>query len=191
MKKAPDSDRAVLECVAHIKRDLKRLGPTEEALKLLGAHLQRLVSDGNLISEIHIPDHLDQMIQIPVYARNEESIYLVLVKFPGTKFDSIHEHGTWGVICVGNGQDEHVRWRRLDGRQETGKAEIEPYEHTIIREGEFIYWSDPEDNIHSHHGPMGTRGWELVLLGRDQRRFPRPEYLPLKGTVIEHPPEIQ
>ena len=181
---------SVEECVADIKRDLEQFGFTEEGLKSLGGWLQHLVAQGNLVSEEEMAEPLQGMVQRPLYAHKGDSLYLVLVRFPGTNFDAIHEHGTWGVICVGKGKDDHIRWRRLDDRSQSGKAEIEPYEHTVINESEFIYWTDPDDNIHSHHGPIGSRGWELVLLGRDQRRFPRPEYLPKKRAVIEHHPEL-
>lgn len=177
-------DYTVAQCIADVKADLEKCGATKEGLESIGSKVQRLAAQPGLVTEEELAEQLQPGVNYSrvMYAEVDGSLYLTLARFPASQFDRVHSHGGWGVICIGAGEDDHIRWRRLDDGSRTGHAELEQVERRGVKAGEIINWED-SDTIHCHHGPQGSKGWELILLGRDQRRFLRPVYEPESHSV--------
>ena len=67
-------------------------------------------------------------IGYPLTVQNE-------VTWPGTQ-SPIHNHGTWGVVALIQGQEEHTFWRRLPTRN--GGYQIEQVGRKVLTPGDIL-----------------------------------------------------
>jgi predicted metal-dependent enzyme (double-stranded beta helix superfamily) len=113
-----------------------------------------------------------------------EDLTLTLARFKVERPTGVHDHGSWGVAAVVDGQDRYQRWERLDSGEADGKAKLRLAEETIAGPGHVTWWFDRPHDIHNQQG-VGGPVRELVLFGRDTSRIPRRYFDPEAGTFRE------
>jgi predicted metal-dependent enzyme (double-stranded beta helix superfamily) len=107
---------------------------------------------------------------------------LMLARFPAEAPTPIHNHNSWGVLCVVEGRDRHVRWERMDDGSDPSKAIIREAETRELGPEEVLWLGEPPLDIHSQQG-IGGAAWELVFFGRDPFARPRAYFDPETGAV--------
>jgi predicted metal-dependent enzyme (double-stranded beta helix superfamily) len=111
-----------------------------------------------------------------------DDLTLTLARFKVERATGVHDHGSWGVAAVVDGQDRYQRWERLDAGEQHGRARLKLVEETIAGPGHVTWWFDRPHDIHNQQG-VGGPVRELVLFGRDTSRIPRRYFDPEAGTV--------
>jgi predicted metal-dependent enzyme (double-stranded beta helix superfamily) len=96
---------------------------------------------------------------------DDDGLTLMLAKFSAEEETPVHDHGSWGVVCVVRGRDRYRHYRDDGGN-------IALLYEKVLEPGTFTTWPDPPGDIHSQQG-IGEPAWELALFGRDVTRIPR------------------
>ena len=161
-------------------------GPAGRAA--LGDALRRLASDPEILARTgagETPRQGTHDMDIrggEIHKEPDGTLALMLARFPHEAETPVHNHNSWGVLCVVAGRDRYVHWRRLDDGARPGYAEVEvEYERTMAP-GDVAHFADTPGDIHSQQG-LGAPVWELVFFGRDPNREPRLYFNPEQRTV--------
>lgn len=117
-----------------------------------------------------------------VLARAPEGPVLMLARFPADAPTPVHNHNSWGIVCVIAGRDRYLRWTRLDDGSDPDRARLVVAETKELGPGDTEFIDDPPGDIHSQQGIDGPV-WELVLFGRDPDAAPRTYFEPETGAL--------
>ncbi len=108
----------------------------------------------------------------------------MFARFPHEIETPVHNHNSWGVVCVVHGRDRYLAWQRTDDGAHDGHAEVKLLYERVIGPGEYVHFGDvPNEDIHSQQGADGAPVWELVFFGRDPNVQPRLYFDPQANTV--------
>ena len=118
-----------------------------------------------------------------------DDLTLTLARFKVERATGVHDHGSWGVAVVVDGQDRYQRWERLDAGEDEGQARLRLAGEIVAGPGHVTWWFDRPHDIHNQQG-VGGPVRELVLFGRDTSRIPRRYFDPEAGTVREALPTM-
>jgi hypothetical protein len=117
-----------------------------------------------------------------VLARVADGPVLMLARFPSEAPTPVHNHNSWGIVCVVLGRDRYLRWDRLDDGSDPEHARLTVAEEVELAVGDVAFLGEPPGDIHSQQG-IGGPVWELVFFGRDPDAAPRAYFDPDSGTV--------
>ena len=117
-----------------------------------------------------------------VLARAADGPVLMLARFPSDAPTPVHNHNSWGIVCVVRGRDRYLRWERLDDGSDPEHARLTLAEEVELEVGDVTFLGEPPRDIHSQQG-IGGPVWELVFFGRDPDAAPRAYFEPDTGTV--------
>jgi hypothetical protein len=117
-----------------------------------------------------------------VLARAADGPVLMLARFPSDAPTPVHNHNSWGIVCVVLGRDRYLRWDRLDDGSDPERARLTLAQETELGVGDVAFLAEPPGDIHSQQGIDGPV-WELVFFGRDPDAAPRAYFEPDAGTV--------
>ncbi len=106
----------------------------------------------------------------------------MLACFPAKEPTPVHNHNSWGVVCVVRGTDRYLRWMREDDGADAARARLRLADERILRAGEVIWFHGPPHDIHSQQG-IDAPAWELVYFGSNPNSRPRAYFDPDAGTV--------
>jgi len=153
-----------------------------------------LAAAGQLLAEVATESWVREIELAPKHGGASESrvlrsdgpedLTLTLARFKVERATGVHDHGSWGVAAVVDGQDRYQRWERLDTGDTDGQAQLRLAEETIAGPGHVTWWFDRPHDIHNQQG-VGGPVLELVLFGRNTSRIPRRYFDPEAGTVRE------
>ncbi len=118
-----------------------------------------------------------------IHKEPDGTMALMLARFPHERETPIHNHNSWGVVCVVTGSDRYLAWRRTDAGGSEGRAEVELVSESLLGPGDVAHFADVPADIHSQQGANGAPVWELVFFGRDPNVAPRLYFDPHARTV--------
>ena len=107
-----------------------------------------------------------------IHKEPDGTLALMLARFPHESETPIHNHNSWGVVCVVAGRDRYVTWERLDDGATAGHAQVRVKWEGELGPGEVVHFGEGPADIHSQQG-VGAPVWELVFFGRDPNVKPR------------------
>jgi len=162
------------------------LGPTPAAFARLGDLLRILAADRTLIDESRLGALHQTSAQATILGHGPTGSTLMLSRFSAEAPTPVHNHNSWGVLCVVRGRDRHILWRRQDDGRQAGQAQLQIIETRELDPGDVAWFPDVPADIHSQQG-IGEAVWELVYFGRDPNARPRLYFEPDTGRVEERP----
>lgn len=100
-------------------------------------------------------------------------INLFSAHFPEGVEVPVHDHGTWEVVGVYEGELAYRAFRRLDDGAREGYADLELTEERVLRPGEFSVVPSPPDDIHGFRPRNGAMTMIGVIHGGygDERHY--------------------
>lgn len=177
----PDED--VDEFMREAAAIVADLGPASAAFGMIAERLRELgqrpyLLDQGLLSELH-----GSAASATILARHPEGgPVLMLARFPPEAPTPVHNHNSWGVLCVIGGRDRYQRWERLDDLANPKRAEVRLAEERSLETGDVAWFEGPPQDLHAQQG-IGEAAWELVYFGRDPDTLPRAYFDPRTGAV--------
>jgi hypothetical protein len=117
-----------------------------------------------------------------VLARVADGPVLMLARFPSDAPTPVHNHNSWGIVCVVQGRDRYLSWDRLDDGSDPERARVILAQEVELGVGDVMFFAEPPGDIHSQQGIEGP-AWELVFFGHDPDAAPRAYFDPDAGTV--------
>jgi predicted metal-dependent enzyme (double-stranded beta helix superfamily) len=178
---SPTNAYPVDQFMADARATYTSLGSTDAGRQELGALLQRLARTPGIIAEEELAAlHGGEATATVLASEGPEGLTLMLACF--TTPTSVHDHGSWGVACVVQGQDRYQEWERMDNGDEPTHAEVRMRSEQELSPGDVVTWSGPPHDLHAQQGIDGA-AWELVLFGRNVTQLPRHYFDPESGAV--------
>jgi predicted metal-dependent enzyme (double-stranded beta helix superfamily) len=148
---------------------LAREGQTPRGFAAVGELLRELSKEPSLLSHQRMRELHGSAASAATIARGDGGEILMLARFPHEAPTPIHNHNSWGVICIVRGRDRHTAWTR------DGDGSVVRGEDRVLDEGDVFWFGPPPDDIHSQQG-IGDAAWELVFFGHDPDASPRTYY---------------
>jgi hypothetical protein len=163
-----------------------RNGPGDEAFAAVGELLRGLAAQPDVVAPEGVRAGLNALhgsgAASTTLGRGPDGSVLMLARFPPDAPTPVHNHNSWGVVCVLEGRDRYVAWRRVDEGTDAGRARIEPLGAQELGPLDVVWFPPPPQDIHSQQG-IGADVWELVYFGADPNRAPRAYFDPGTGAV--------
>lgn len=130
----------------------------------------RLVSDGIRLSE------QERYFPPTGYGRNllwrdpDHGFVVIAMVWPANTIGSPHDHMTWGVVAVAEGELDIVNYRRDDDGSVSGKAVLHERERFTGKTGGIGYVLPPHEDIHEISNRGTRQAISIHTYGRDIRR---------------------
>ncbi len=159
-------------------------GPNPVAFARIADLLRILAADRTLIDESRLGALHQASAQATILGHGPNGSTLMLGRFSPEAPTPVHNHNSWGVLCVIRGRDRHVLWARQDDGSQPGKAQLRIIETRELGPGDVAWFPEVPGDIHSQQG-IGEAAWELVYFGRDPNARPRLYFDPDSGRVEE------
>jgi len=156
--------------------------PGQATFAAIGERLRRLAEQPGMVDDERLAGLHGSSASAAVLGRHADGSLLMLARFPAEEPTPIHNHNSWGVVCVLRGQDRYERWERLDGGSDPDRAEIRLAEELILEPGQVVWFDGPPGDLHAQQG-IDSPVWELVYFGRDPFAAPRAYFDPRTGAV--------
>lgn len=181
----------IAEFIADARRIVPAGGgdPGPAGRDALGSCLQRLAGNTELRDRMGVPTarggtHGMDIRGSELHKEPDGTLALMFARFPHEAETPVHNHNSWGVVCVVHGRDRYLAWRRSDGGTEPGRGEVELLYERLLGPGEFVHFGDvPDEDWHSQQGADGAPVWELVFFGRDPNARPRLYFDPTSRAI--------
>jgi predicted metal-dependent enzyme (double-stranded beta helix superfamily) len=162
-------------------------GPGAESFARVGSLLRPLAADPNLADPSRLAALHGSSAGFSILGHGEGGSTLMLARFPADAATPVHNHNSWGVICVIRGRDRHVLWARDDDGSQPGRARVRVVESRELGPGDIAWFPDVPGDIHSQQG-IGEDAWELVYFARDPTTRSRLYFDPDHERVEERAP---
>jgi predicted metal-dependent enzyme (double-stranded beta helix superfamily) len=122
-----------------------------------------------------------------VLRADPDGLTLVQVRFTSPREASaVHEHRSWWVLRVINGQEYYTEYDRLDDGKREGYAELQPGPERLLVPEDVLTALKPV--IHLHADYKGQTVDELMLLGENPGQNPFRRFDPEAKTTFVSPP---
>jgi hypothetical protein len=109
---------------------------------------------------------------------DESGLTLVRSRFDPDEPTPIHSHGSWGIVGVYAGRDQHESWRRVDDGAEAGHAVVELIEERVLEPGDVVIIPHPPQDIQPPAGLRRRTGLRVRPLRRECDGCPTPALRP-------------
>jgi predicted metal-dependent enzyme (double-stranded beta helix superfamily) len=159
-------------------------GPSPVAFGRIGDLLRLVAADRTLLDESRLAALHQSSAQATILGHGPKGSTLMLGRFSPQAPTAVHNHNSWGVLCVIRGRDRHIVWARQDDGSQPGRAQLRPIETRELGPGDVAWFPEVPGDIHSQQG-IGEAAWELVYFGRDPMALPRLYFDPDSGRVEE------
>ncbi len=159
-------------------------GANPEAFARLGDLLRILAAERTLADQSRLDALHHSSAQATILGYGPKGSTLMLARFSPEAPTPVHNHNSWGVLCVIRGRDRHTLWARQDDGSQAGRAQVRIIETRELDPGDVAWFPDVPGDIHSQQG-IGEAAWELVYFGRDPMALPRLYFDPESGRVEE------
>ena len=187
-----ESDRlrkAVRATMADARRAVDELGVTEAAMHRIQEALARLAREPGLKEGFTLRElHGGGASAAVLASEGDEGLTLTLARFEAGVRGAIHDHGTWAIAYVVEGQDQYIHWERVDDGCDPGHSRLRVNYQKVLGPGDFVYWFDPPHDIHSQQA-MAEDTWELVLFGKNPVATARQYFDVDSGRITKRRPQ--
>jgi len=191
MAEQTGAEYGIAEFIAAVKTIVPADGadPGPAGREAIGAQLRRLARNPAILERTGLTQqprqgtHGMDIRGGEIHKEPNGTLALMLARFPHETETPVHNHHSWGVVCVVGGQDRYLAWRRRDDGARAGHAEIELEYERILEPGDVVHFADTPGDIHSQQGWGGAPVWELVFFGHDPNVKPRLYFDPEQQTV--------
>jgi len=166
---------------------LAEQGPNPDAFGRVGSLLRPLAADPKLVDPSRLAALHNSSAGFTILGHGNGGSTLMLGRFRSDAPTPVHNHNSWGVICVISGRDRHILWAREDDGSQPGRARLRQVESQELGTGDIAWFPDVPGDIHSQQG-IGGDAWELVYFARDPTTRSRLYFDPDRERVEERAP---
>ena len=158
-------------------RELLANGIDEDSLDAVGRLLKESSRKPGFVTEGEMKSLHGSESSFTILQSDPDGLTLMLSRFSPEAATPVHDHKSWGVLCVVRGRDRYVHFEQADG----GVRVL--YEKELAP-GSVVTWLGPPHDIHSQQG-LDDDAMELVLFGKDVTKTPRNYYDAETGKPIK------
>src|SRR3989440_13065513 len=111
-------------------------GANPAAFARIGDLLRIVADDATLIDESKLDALHQSSAQATILGHGPAGSTLMLGRFSAEAPTPVHNHNSWGVLCVVRGRDRHILWRRQDDGQQAVQAQLQIIETLALDPGD-------------------------------------------------------
>ena len=108
--------------------------------------------------------------ELTLYRSPDQSFLVLAYVWEPFSMDTIHDHGSWGIIASFINEIGEIKYRRRDNGAVAGYADLEVTEAHILNPGEITHVLPLEAGIHQMENLSGEIAVTLNVYGRTTRR---------------------
>lgn len=108
--------------------------------------------------------------ELTLYRSPDQSFLVLAYIWEPFSVDTIHDHGSWGIVASFINEVKEIKFRRLDDGAVAGYAELEETVTKIMRPGEITCVLPLNEGIHQMGNMSGDISVTLNVYGRTVRR---------------------
>lgn len=181
-----DGKKAIAAAVdaffVEVRRIFSEQGVTQVGLTVLGEELGKLAKVVYGAAQVGAGDSGWSGVS-RVLRTDPDGLTLVQVRFTAPREASaVHEHRSWWVLRVINGQEYYTEYERLDDGKCEGYAELRSGPERLLVPGDVLIALEPV--IHLHVDYQGQTVDELMLLGENPGQNPIRRFDPEAKTTF-------
>jgi predicted metal-dependent enzyme (double-stranded beta helix superfamily) len=170
-------NRMVAEFMAQA-RELLAGGVDKKSLEAVGRLLAESSHKPGFVTEGEMKSLHGSESSFTILQSDPDGMTLMLSRFSPEAATAVHDHKSWGVLCVVRGHDRYVHFEL------TGEGDVRVLYEKELEPGAFVTWLGPPHDIHSQQGIDGD-AMELVLFGKDVTKTERNYYDAETGKQIK------
>ena len=159
-------------------------GASPVAFARIGDLLRIVAAEEPMLDEVRLAALHQSSAQATILGHGPKGSTLMLARFSSEAPTPVHNHNSWGVLCVIRGRDRHILWARQDDGSFAGQGQLRITQIRELGPGDIAWFPEVPDDIHSQQG-IGEAAWELAYFGRDPNARPRLYFDPDTGRVEE------
>ncbi|MBN1614451.1 MAG: hypothetical protein JW950_08315 [Deltaproteobacteria bacterium] len=104
--------------------------------------------------------------------------------------DTIHDHGSWGIVGTLYGTILERKYKRKDDGKTEGYANLQETSFVSMRPGDTIYVLPLDEGIHRMENPAASPSISINLYGKSMRRGYTQFFYPDQNAVVRaYPPK--
>jgi len=169
-----------------VRRIFAEQGVTQGGLTVLGEELGKLARVVYGAAQLDAGDSGWSGVS-RVLRTDPDGLTLVQVRFTAPReLGAVHEHRSWWVLRVVNGQEYYTEYERLDDSKREGYADLRSGPERLLVPGDVLIALEPV--IHLHADYKGQTVDELMLLGENPGQNPIRRFDPEAKTTFVSPP---
>lgn len=107
---------------------------------------------------------------------------LMLLRLPAAEPTPVHNHNSWGVSCVVEGNNRYWAWSRHDAGSDHERVDLRLDQTIDQGPGDSMLWGDPPQDWHAQQG-IDDDAIEFVFFGTNPLRQPRAYYDPETNLI--------
>ncbi len=147
--------------------------------------LKQLLQDLTLVPEPYRRQvHERQPSQFLLYRAQDSSLTVSSVVWGPGHSAPPHDHQTWGLLGLYDGQMHETRYRRVDSGSDPQRCALQKVAEVDTKTGEVWYLLPPDEEIHALENRSGAPVIEVHVYGRDLLHLPRQMFNLQTGTVL-------
>ncbi len=122
-------------------------------------------------------------VQYLLHRHPDDRYSVVSVVFPVGYSTTVHNHGTWGLVGVWDGEEREERFKRTDDGSRPGYAALRPAGTVVNRPGAVTQLLPPDEEIHRITNRAPHPSCSIHVYGGDLHGKPRHQYDLATGAV--------
>ncbi len=138
-----------------------------EIIRKISRRMKLLLAGADFLTEEERrPDPRHYARHLVHLDRKRRFVVLAGVWLPG-QGTPVHDHGTWGIMGLFQGELQVTNYLRLDDRTKEGHAKLRPSTGFWAGRGSISYVLPPNEEIHKVENSGGQTALSLHVYGRD------------------------
>ncbi len=161
-----------------------RGSPSEsEILRGLRPAMERLLADRGSVPDRAFAPREDRFANNLIYRPKDRTFSVTGGNWAPGQTTPIHDHLTWAVVGVVEGQERESIYRRTDDRSDPARANLELVSERLNERGHVTVLG--HRGIHRIDNVSAAPSWSVHVYGRDIGTLERHSYDPMTGAVTK------
>ncbi len=166
--------------IADAEKMVRRYDDEVEVLRQLKPRLESLVS-GDAVPKAAFRPRNDRFAMNLIYLPEDKAFSVIGGVWAPGQTTPIHDHLTWALIGVYDGQEREALFRRIDDESDPKRAKLRMASERMNGKGHVTVLG--ESGIHRVDNPYTKPAYSVHVYGRDIGPTERHSYDPVTGEV--------
>ena len=171
----------VVDFAAEAEVVVRNGGSEPDTLRQLKPLLEKLLRMPGSVPPSAFTPRKDRFANNLVYRPEDRRFSIMGGNWAPGQTTPIHDHLTWAVVGVYEGEERESIYRRTDDGSDPGRAELEQVSARINGKGHVTVLSHA--GIHRIDNVSARPSWSIHVYGRDIGNLERHSYDPITGAV--------